>query len=100
FLPLDDHERAEREIEEGLKLGCGTFWIPLFRPLANRQAIRISTMFGGGCKKPMFLLCCTLAPDSCREWAPDPCRTSIVTTAVTRKLDGWGAPRTSIPRTS
>lgn len=28
FLPLDDHERAEREIEEGLRLGCGTFWIP------------------------------------------------------------------------
>jgi uncharacterized protein len=28
FLPLDDPRRAEREIDEGLKLGCGTFWIP------------------------------------------------------------------------
>src|ERR1700730_16541938 len=28
FLPLDDARRAEREIDEGLKLGCGTFWIP------------------------------------------------------------------------
>jgi len=28
FLPLDDPERAEREIDDGLKLGCGTFWIP------------------------------------------------------------------------
>jgi uncharacterized protein len=28
FLPMDDAEQAEREIEEGLKLGCGTFWIP------------------------------------------------------------------------
>jgi predicted TIM-barrel fold metal-dependent hydrolase len=28
FLPLDDARRAERTIDEGLKLGCGTFWIP------------------------------------------------------------------------
>ena len=28
FLPLDDPRRAEREIDEGLKLGCATFWIP------------------------------------------------------------------------
>jgi predicted TIM-barrel fold metal-dependent hydrolase len=28
FLPLDDAARAEREIEEGLKLGCGSFWLP------------------------------------------------------------------------
>jgi predicted TIM-barrel fold metal-dependent hydrolase len=28
FLPLDDARRAEREIDEGLKAGCGTFWIP------------------------------------------------------------------------
>ena len=28
FLPLDDARRAEREIDEGLKVGCGTFWIP------------------------------------------------------------------------
>ncbi|HVN91825.1 MAG TPA: amidohydrolase family protein [Candidatus Binataceae bacterium] len=28
FLPLDDARRAEKEIDEGLKLGCGTFWIP------------------------------------------------------------------------
>jgi predicted TIM-barrel fold metal-dependent hydrolase len=28
FLPLDDARRAERELDEGLKLGCGTFWIP------------------------------------------------------------------------
>ncbi len=28
FIPLDDAQRAEREIDEGLKLGCGTFWIP------------------------------------------------------------------------
>jgi hypothetical protein len=32
FLPLDDAERAQREIEEGLKLGCGTFWIPAVPP--------------------------------------------------------------------
>jgi uncharacterized protein len=32
FLPLDDEERAGREIEEGLKLGCGTFWIPAVAP--------------------------------------------------------------------
>jgi predicted TIM-barrel fold metal-dependent hydrolase len=25
---LDDPKRAQHEIEEGLKLGCGTFWIP------------------------------------------------------------------------
>src|SRR4029077_5255158 len=25
FLPLDDARRAEREIDEGLKVGCGTF---------------------------------------------------------------------------
>jgi predicted TIM-barrel fold metal-dependent hydrolase len=30
FLPLDDPRRAEQEIEEGLKLGCGTFWIPAY----------------------------------------------------------------------
>ena len=28
FLPLDDARSAERTIDEGLKLGCGTFWIP------------------------------------------------------------------------
>jgi len=28
FIPLDDAGRAEQEIDEGLKLGCGTFWIP------------------------------------------------------------------------
>jgi len=28
FLPLDDARRAEREIDLGLKAGCGTFWIP------------------------------------------------------------------------
>jgi predicted TIM-barrel fold metal-dependent hydrolase len=28
FLPLDDPEKAEQEIEEGLRLGCKTFWIP------------------------------------------------------------------------
>jgi len=28
FLPLDDPERAEQEIEAGLRLGCGSFWIP------------------------------------------------------------------------
>jgi predicted TIM-barrel fold metal-dependent hydrolase len=28
FLPLDDARRAEREIDDGLKVGCGTFWIP------------------------------------------------------------------------
>jgi predicted TIM-barrel fold metal-dependent hydrolase len=28
FLPLDDARRAERTIDDGLKLGCGTFWIP------------------------------------------------------------------------
>jgi predicted TIM-barrel fold metal-dependent hydrolase len=28
FLPLDDARRAERTLDEGLKLGCGTFWIP------------------------------------------------------------------------
>jgi uncharacterized protein len=28
FLPLDDPRRAAHEIEAGLKLGCGTFWIP------------------------------------------------------------------------
>jgi predicted TIM-barrel fold metal-dependent hydrolase len=28
FLPLDDARQAEREIDEGLKLGCRTFWIP------------------------------------------------------------------------
>jgi predicted TIM-barrel fold metal-dependent hydrolase len=28
FLPLDDAKRAERELDEGLKGGCGTFWIP------------------------------------------------------------------------
>ncbi|MGO9264890.1 MAG: amidohydrolase family protein [Candidatus Binataceae bacterium] len=28
FIPLDDPRRAEREIDAGLKLGCGTFWIP------------------------------------------------------------------------
>jgi predicted TIM-barrel fold metal-dependent hydrolase len=28
FLPLDDARRAEREIDEGLKAGCGTFWLP------------------------------------------------------------------------
>jgi predicted TIM-barrel fold metal-dependent hydrolase len=28
FLPLDHARRAEREIDEGLKAGCGTFWIP------------------------------------------------------------------------
>ena len=28
FLPLDDARRAESTIDEGLKLGCGTFWIP------------------------------------------------------------------------
>lgn len=28
FLALDDPRRAERELDEGLKLGCGTFWIP------------------------------------------------------------------------
>jgi predicted TIM-barrel fold metal-dependent hydrolase len=28
FLPLDDPERAQREFDEGLKLGCATFWIP------------------------------------------------------------------------
>jgi predicted TIM-barrel fold metal-dependent hydrolase len=28
FLPLDDPRRAAREIDEGLKLGCGAFWIP------------------------------------------------------------------------
>ncbi|MGO9264891.1 MAG: amidohydrolase family protein [Candidatus Binataceae bacterium] len=28
FLPLDDARRAEHTIDEGLKLGCGTFWIP------------------------------------------------------------------------
>lgn len=28
FLPLDDPRRAERELDEGLKLGCATFWIP------------------------------------------------------------------------
>lgn len=32
FLPLDDAERAARELEEGLKLGCGTFWIPAVTP--------------------------------------------------------------------
>jgi uncharacterized protein len=32
FLPLDDAERAVAEIEEGLKLGCGTFWIPAVPP--------------------------------------------------------------------
>jgi uncharacterized protein len=32
FLPLDDAKQAEREIEEGLKLGCGTFWIPAVPP--------------------------------------------------------------------
>ncbi|HZP46487.1 MAG TPA: amidohydrolase family protein [Candidatus Binataceae bacterium] len=28
FLPLDDPKRAERAFDEGLKAGCGTFWIP------------------------------------------------------------------------
>jgi len=28
FIPFDDAGRAEQEIDEGLKLGCGTFWIP------------------------------------------------------------------------
>src|SRR6185312_7684960 len=28
FLALDEARRAERELDEGLKLGCGTFWIP------------------------------------------------------------------------
>ncbi len=28
FLPLDNAEMAEQEIEEGLRLGCRTFWIP------------------------------------------------------------------------
>ncbi len=28
FLPLDDAPRAERTLDLGLKLGCGTFWIP------------------------------------------------------------------------
>jgi predicted TIM-barrel fold metal-dependent hydrolase len=28
FLPLDDAGRSERTIDEGLKVGCGTFWIP------------------------------------------------------------------------
>ena len=32
FLPLDDPERANREIEKGLKLGCGAFWIPAVPP--------------------------------------------------------------------
>jgi uncharacterized protein len=32
FLPLDDPKRAQRAIEEGLKLGCGTFWIPAVPP--------------------------------------------------------------------
>lgn len=32
FLPLDHPERAELEIEEGLKLGCGSFWIPAVPP--------------------------------------------------------------------
>jgi predicted TIM-barrel fold metal-dependent hydrolase len=32
FLPLDDPRRAEREIDEGLKFGCGAFWIPAGPP--------------------------------------------------------------------
>jgi hypothetical protein len=28
FAPLDDARRAELAIDEGLRLGCGTFWIP------------------------------------------------------------------------
>jgi uncharacterized protein len=32
FLPLDEPERGQREIEEALKLGCGTLWIPAVPP--------------------------------------------------------------------
>jgi len=32
FLPLDDINRTDCEIDEGLKLGCGTFWIPAVPP--------------------------------------------------------------------
>jgi predicted TIM-barrel fold metal-dependent hydrolase len=32
FLPLNVPERAVREIEEGLRLGCGSFWIPAVAP--------------------------------------------------------------------
>lgn len=32
FLPLDDPHQAGGEIEAGLRLGCGTFWIPAVPP--------------------------------------------------------------------
>jgi uncharacterized protein len=32
FLPLDDPPRTQREIEQGLRLGCGTFWVPAVTP--------------------------------------------------------------------
>jgi predicted TIM-barrel fold metal-dependent hydrolase len=36
FLPLDDPRLAEIEIDEGLKLGCGTFWLPS-RPAGTKS---------------------------------------------------------------
>ena len=57
FLPLDDARRAERTIDEGLKLGCGTFWIPANPAATSRPPITLLTGSGVAFRTPTCRSC-------------------------------------------